>query len=186
MDLHTGQIQGFFDGPVDNIYATPIFIEYLNTKKFRDLVVVSPDAGGVERARATAKRLNDASLAIIDKRRDGPNVAKVMHIVGDVEGRDCLIVDDMIDTGGTLSEAVSALLDHGARRVLAACTHPVLSGPAFERIERSGLEELVVSNTIPIPDGVKRDKITVLSVGRYMGRAIRNIHEETSVSKLFL
>jgi ribose-phosphate pyrophosphokinase len=186
MDLHTGQIQGFFDVPVDNIYATPIFIDYLNTKEFRDLVVVSPDAGGVERARATAKRLNDAALAIIDKRRDRPNVAKVMHIIGDVEGRDCLIVDDMIDTAGTLTEAVSALMEHGARRVLAACTHAVLSGPAFERIDGSGLEELVVTNTIPIPDGVMRDKITVLSVGHYMGQAIRNIHEETSVSKLFV
>jgi ribose-phosphate pyrophosphokinase len=184
MDLHTGQIQGFFDVPVDNIYATPIFIDYLRAKEFHRLVVVSPDAGGVERARATAKRM-DASLAIIDKRRDGPNVAKVMHIVGDVNDRDCLIVDDMIDTAGTLTEAVSALLDHGARRVVAACTHPVLSGPAYERIDGSGLEELVVSNTIPIPDGVRRDKITVLSVGHHMGRAIRNIHEETSVSSLF-
>jgi len=184
MDLHTGQIQGFFDVPVDNIYATPIFIDYLRMKEFHELVVVSPDAGGVERARATAKRLN-AALAIIDKRRDGPNVAKVMHIVGDVEDCDCLIVDDMIDTAGTLTEAVSALLEHGARRVVAACTHPVLSGPAFERIDGSGLEELVVSNTIPIPDGVRRNKITVLSVGHQLGRAIRNIHEETSVSSLF-
>jgi len=184
MDLHTGQIQGFFDVPVDNIYATPIFIDYLRMKEFHRLVVVSPDAGGVERARATAKRLN-AALAIIDKRRDGPNVAKVMHIVGDVADRDCLIVDDMIDTAGTLTEAVSALLDHGARRVVAACTHPVLSGPAYERIDGSGLEELVVSNTIPIPDGVRRDKINVLSVGHQLGRAIRNIHEETSVSSLF-
>ncbi|RMF87448.1 MAG: ribose-phosphate pyrophosphokinase [Nitrospirae bacterium] len=185
MDLHTGQIQGFFDFPVDNVFATPIMIDYLKGLDFHELVVVSPDAGGVERARAVAKRMDDAALAIIDKRRDGPNVAKVMHIIGNVEGCDCLIVDDMVDTAGTLTEAASALIAHGARRVVAACTHPVLSGPAYERIAASPLEELVVANTIPIPDGVQKDKITCLSVGRYLGRAVRNIHEETSVSILF-
>ncbi len=185
MDLHTGQIQGFFDVPVDNVYAAPIVIDYLKNHSFHDLVVVSPDAGGVERARAVAKRMDDAALAIIDKRRDGPNVAKVMHIIGDVAGRDCLIVDDMIDTAGTLTEAASALIAQGARRVVAACTHPVLSGPAYERIAASDLEEVVVANTIPLPDGVEKSKITTLSVGRYLGRAVRNIHEETSVSILF-
>jgi len=185
MDLHTGQIQGFFGVPVDNVYAAPIYIDYLKDKSFHDLVVVSPDAGGVERARAVAKRMDDASLAIIDKRRDGPNVAKVMHIIGDVAGRECLIVDDMIDTAGTLTEAASALISQGAKRVVAACSHPVLSGPAYERIAASALEEVVVANTIPLPDGVDKKKITVLSVGRYLGRAVRNIHEETSISILF-
>jgi len=185
MDLHTGQIQGFFDVPVDNVYAAPIVIDYLKDHSFHDLVVVSPDAGGVERARAVAKRMDDAALAIIDKRRDGPNVAKVMHIIGDVAGRDCLIVDDMIDTAGTLTEAASALISQGARRVVAACSHPVLSGPAYERIAASALEEVVVANTIPLPDGVDRKKIVTLSVGRYLGRAVRNIHEETSISILF-
>ncbi|HBB41415.1 MAG: phosphoribosylpyrophosphate synthetase [Nitrospirae bacterium CG18_big_fil_WC_8_21_14_2_50_70_55] len=184
MDLHTGQIQGFFDVPVDNVYAAPIVIDHLQGHTFHKLVVVSPDAGGVERARAVAKRM-DAALAIIDKRRDGPNVAKVMHIIGDVGGRDCLIVDDMIDTAGTLTEAAGALIAQGAKRVVAACTHPVLSGPAFARIAASPLEEVVVANTIPLPDGVERAKITVLSVGRFLGRAVRNIHEETSVSTLF-
>ncbi len=185
MDLHTGQIQGFFDVPVDNVYAAPIVIDYLKNHTFKDLVVVSPDAGGVERARAVAKRMDDASLAIIDKRRDGPNVAKVMHIIGDVAGRDCLIVDDMIDTAGTLTEAAAALIANGARRVVAACSHPVLSGPAYERIAASPLEEVVVANTIPLPDGVDKKKITTLSVGPYLGTAVRNIHEETSVSALF-
>ncbi len=185
MDLHTGQIQGFFDVPVDNVYAAPIVIDYLKDHTFKDLVVVSPDAGGVERARAVAKRMDDAALAIIDKRRDGPNVAKVMHIIGDVAGRDCLIVDDMIDTAGTLTEAAAALISQGARRVVAACSHPVLSGPAYERIAASALEEVVVANTIPLPDGVDKKKITVLSVGPYLGTAVRNIHEETSVSALF-
>ena len=185
MDLHTGQIQGFFGVPVDNVYAAPIYIDYLKNKTFHELVVVSPDAGGVERARAVAKRMDDAALAIIDKRRDGPNVAKVMHIIGDVAGRDCLIVDDMIDTAGTLTEAASALISQGAKRVVAACSHPVLSGPAYERIAASALEEVVVANTIPVPDGVDKKKITILSVGRYLGRAVRNIHEETSISILF-
>ncbi len=186
MDLHAGQIQGFFNIPVDHLFAAPVLIEYFRKKAIPDLVVVSPDAGGAERARAYAKRLN-AELAIIDKRREHANVAEVLHVIGDVKGRTALIVDDMIDTAGTLTEAAEALLREGAREVYACCTHPVFSGPALERIERAPLKEVVVTNTIPLsPRGRELPKITCLSVAPLLGEAIRSIHEETSVSRLFI
>jgi ribose-phosphate pyrophosphokinase len=186
MDLHAGQIQGFFNIPVDHLFAAPMLIEYFRKKAIPDLVVVSPDAGGAERARAYAKRLN-AELAIIDKRREHANVAEVLHVIGDVKGRTALIVDDMIDTAGTLTEAAEALLREGAREVYACCTHPVFSGPALERIERAPLKEVVVTNTIPLsPRGRELPKITCLSVAPLLGEAIRSIHEETSVSRLFI
>jgi ribose-phosphate pyrophosphokinase len=186
MDLHAGQIQGFFNIPVDHIYAMPISLKYIKEKMGDDIVVVSPDAGGVERARAFAKRLG-ASLAIIDKRRTGPNVAEIMHIIGDVEGRVVLIVDDMVDTAGTLTQAAKALAENGAKKVCASCTHPVLSGPAIERINNSHIEEMVVTNSIPLSEkGKKCDKITVLSVAPLLGEAIKRIHSDDSVSSLFI
>jgi len=186
MDLHAGQIQGFFSIPVDHLFAAPVLVEYFRRKAIPDLVVVSPDAGGVERARAYAKRLN-AELAIIDKRRERANVAEVLHIIGEVKGRTALIVDDMIDTAGTLTEVTEALLEGGAREVYACCTHAVFSGPAIERIERAPLREVVVTNTIPLsPRGQQVAKITYLSVAPLLGEAIRSIHEETSVSRLFI
>ncbi|MBI2902432.1 MAG: ribose-phosphate pyrophosphokinase [Candidatus Methylomirabilis oxyfera] len=185
MDLHAGQIQGFFTTPVDHLYAAPVLLQYFQERMLGDAVVVSPDAGGVERARAFAKRL-DTSLAFIDKRRTGPNEAKVMHIVGEVEGRDVIIVDDMIDTGGTLTQAVPALVDKGAKRIFASCTHPVLSGAAVERIDGSALEEVVVTNTIPLSEGRYSKKLTVLSVAPLLGEAISRIHKEESVSRLFV
>jgi ribose-phosphate pyrophosphokinase len=185
MDLHAGQIQGFFTTPVDHLFAAPVLLQYFRERMLGSAVVVSPDAGGVERARAFAKRL-DTSLAFIDKRRTGPNEAKVMHIVGEVEGRDVIIVDDMIDTGGTLTQAVPALIEKGAKRIYASCTHPVLSGPAVERIEGSALEEVVVTNTIPLPEGRPSKKLTVLSVAPLLGEAISRIHKEESVSRLFV
>ena len=186
MDLHAGQIQGFFNIPVDHIYAMPISLKYIKEKMGDDIVVVSPDAGGVERARAFAKRLG-SSLAIIDKRRTGPNVAEVMHIIGDVEGRVVLIVDDMVDTAGTLTQAAKALAENGAKKVCASCTHPVLSGPAIERINNSHIEEMVVTNSIPLSEnGKKCDKITVLSVAPLLGEAIKRIHSDDSVSSLFI
>lgn len=185
MDLHAGQIQGFFTTPVDHLYAAPVLLRYFEERRLGDTVVVSPDAGGVERARAFAKRLG-SPLAFIDKRRTRPNEAKVMHIVGDVEGRDVIIVDDMIDTGGTLMQAVPALLEKGAKRIFASCTHPVLSGPAVERIDGSVLEEVVVTNTIPLPDGRMSKKLTILSVAPLLGEAISRIHKEESVSCLFV
>lgn len=186
MDLHAGQIQGFFSIPVDHLFAAPVLVEYFRKKAIPDLVVVSPDAGGVERARAYAKRLN-AELAIIDKRRERANVAEVLHIIGEVQGRTALIVDDMIDTAGTLTEVAEALLNGGARQVYACCTHPVFSGPAIERIEKAPLVEVVVTNTIPLsPRGRSVSKITCLSVAPLLGEAIRSIHEETSVSRLFI
>lgn len=185
MDLHAGQIQGFFTTPVDHLYAAPVLLRYFEERRLGDTVVVSPDAGGVERARAFAKRLG-SPLAFIDKRRTRPNEAKVMHIVGDVEGRDVIIVDDMIDTGGTLTQAVSALLEKGAKRIFASCTHPVLSGPAVERIDGSVLEEVVVTNTIPLPEGRMSKKLTILSVAPLLGEAISRIHKEESVSCLFV
>jgi len=186
MDLHAGQIQGFFNIPVDHLFAAPVLIEYFRKKAIPDLVVVSPDAGGAERARAYAKRLN-AELAIIDKRREHANVAEVLHVIGEVRGRTALIVDDMIDTAGTLTEATEALLREGARDVYACCTHPVFSGPALERIERAPLKEVVVTNTIPLaPRGREVSKVTRLSVAPLLGEAIRSIHEETSVSRLFI
>ncbi len=186
MDLHAGQIQGFFNIPVDHIYAMPISLKYIKENMGDDIVVVSPDAGGVERARAFAKRLG-SSLAIIDKRRTGPNVAEVMHIIGDVEGRVVLIVDDMVDTAGTLTQAAKALAENGAKKVCASCTHPVLSGPAIERINSSHIEEMVVTNSIPLSEnGQKCSKISVLSVAPLLGEAIKRIHSDDSVSSLFI
>jgi ribose-phosphate pyrophosphokinase len=182
-DLHAGQIQGYFDIPVDNIFAMPVLIEYFKTKNFSRPVVVSPDAGGVERARAFAKRL-DASLAIIDKRRTGANITELMNIIGDVAGREAIILDDMIDTAGTLIQAAEAVSLQGASSVMAAATHAVLSGNAKERISQSSLQEVVVTNTIPHPpnDG----KLTVLSVAGLLGEGIRRIHSNSSVSSLFM
>mmetsp|Transcript_2608 Transcript_2608/g.4004 ORF Transcript_2608/g.4004 Transcript_2608/m.4004 type:complete len:365 (+) Transcript_2608:145-1239(+) len=185
LELHAGQIQGFFNVPVDHLYAGPVFIEYLLQKNFQEPVVVSPDAGGMERARAIAKRLN-AGIAIIDKRRDGPNVAHFMHLVGDVKGKDCIIVDDMIDTAGTLCEAVGALKREGAHRIIACGIHAVLSGPAVKRISESPLEEVVVTDTIPLTEDKRRcGKFVVLSVAKILGEAIRRIHLEESVTSLF-
>jgi ribose-phosphate pyrophosphokinase len=186
MDLHAGQIQGFFNIPVDNLYATPVILEYLQKQNLKDLVVVSPDAGGVQRARAFAKRL-DAGLAIIDKRREGPNQTKIMNIIGEVGGRDVLLLDDMIDTAGTIVQGAMACAENDARRILAGCTHPVLSGPAIERLKESKLDEIIVTNTIPL-NGKDRqcDKIKVLSVAPLLAEAIRRIHNEESVSSLFV
>ena len=185
MDLHAGQIQGFFNIPVDHLYALPVLLDYITKKGTADLVVVSPDAGGVERARAFAKRLQ-AQLAIIDKRREGPNNAQVMNIIGDIKGRSALLLDDMIDTAGTIVQGAQACADKGARTVWTACTHPVLSGPALERLQASCLTEVVVTNTIPL-NGKDRQcsKLTVLSVASLLGEAITRIHEEESVSSLF-
>jgi ribose-phosphate pyrophosphokinase len=186
MDLHAPQIQGFFNVPVDHLFAAPVLVEYFQKLNLPNLTVVSPDAGGVERARAFAKRLN-AELAMVNKRRVEANVAQVMNVIGDVKGRTCLVADDMIDTAGTLVKTVEALLDHGATKVYAGGTHPVLSGPAVERIENSRLEEVVVTNTIPLHNYAKRSKkIRVLSVGKLLAQALQSIHEETSVSVLFI
>ncbi len=185
MDLHAGQIQGFFNIPVDNLYAAPVLLDYITKRGGSNLVVVSPDAGGVERARAFAKRLQ-AQLAIIDKRREGPNNAQVMNIIGDVEGRNALLLDDMIDTAGTIVQGAQACADKGARMVWAGCTHPVLSGPALERLQSSCLTEVVVTNTIPLNGKEERcPKLKVLSVAPLLGEAISRIHEEESVSSLF-
>ncbi len=186
MDLHSDQIQGFFDIPVDNIYATPILLDDLRKKNYQDLVVVSPDVGGVVRARAAAKQLN-SDLAIIDKRRPKPNVAKVMNIIGEVADRTCVIMDDMVDTANTLCEAAAALKAHGAKRVLAYATHPVLSGNAAERIASSELDELVVTNTIPLSkESSNCKKIRQLSAAELLAETIRRISCEDSVSSLFL
>ena len=186
LDLHAAQIQGFFDVPVDHLFASPVMIEYFRTTDIENTIVVSPDAGGVERARAFAKRL-EAPLAIIDKRREQPNVAEVMHIIGDVEGKDCLIIDDLIDTAGTLVKGCEALLENGARSVSACATHAVLSGAAAERIAGSRLKEVVFSDSIPLrPEALATGKIRVLSVAPLLARAIQSIHEETSVSSLFV
>jgi ribose-phosphate pyrophosphokinase len=186
MDLHSDQIQGFFDIPVDNIYSTPILMGDIWKQNYDHLMVVSPDVGGVVRARAVAKRL-DCDLAIIDKRRPKPNVAKVMHIIGDVTGRTCLIMDDMVDTANTLCEAAGALKAHGAQRVIAYITHPVLSGSAIERINNSQLDELVVTDTIPLREDARGcRKIRQLSVAELMAETIRRISNEDSVSSLFM
>lgn len=186
LDLHAAQIQGFFDIPVDHLFVTPVMIEYLEGLNLPDLTVVSPDAGGVERARAFAKRLG-APLAIIDKRRIEVNVAEVMHIIGEVEGRNCLIVDDLIDTAGTLVKGVEALHEAGAVSIRACATHGVLSGKAVERIENSPLVEVVLSNSIPLREDARRSgKIRTLSVAALLARAIRSIHEGGSVSTLFV
>ncbi len=185
MDLHAGQIQGFFNIPVDNLYATSLLLQAVQAHIRDELVIISPDAGGVERARAYAKRL-DANLAIIDKRREVANVAKVMNIIGNVEGKTCVIVDDMVDTAGTLCEAARALMDAGATSVYAAITHPVLSGPAIKRIAESDLQNLIVTDTIPLrPEAEESTKIKVVSVADQLGEAIRRINNEESVSSLF-
>lgn len=185
VDLHAGQIQGFFNIPVDHLFAAPIILNYLKKIK-NDVVIVSPDAGGVERARAYAKRLN-ASLAIIDKRRDSPNVAQVMNIIGDVSGMTAVLVDDMVDTGGTLVRGAYALMEKGAKEVRACCTHPVLSGQAVEVIMDSPIEEMIVTDTIPLKNEAKTcSKIKILSISGLLAEAIRRIYEDESVSDLFV
>ncbi|MCX7913642.1 MAG: ribose-phosphate pyrophosphokinase [Thermodesulfovibrionales bacterium] len=185
IDLHAAQIQGFFNIPVDHLYAAPILHDYFKRHEFKDLVVVSPDAGGVERARDFAKRLK-ASLAIIDKRREVTNVSKVMHVIGDVTNRDAVILDDLIDTAGTITQAAQAIKEKGARKVYAACTHAVLSGPAIERINNSIFEEVIVTDTIPVEDKLKTcKKLKVLSISALLAEAIKRIHHETSISSLF-
>jgi len=185
IDLHAAQIQGFFDIKVDHLFAAPIFIDYFKEKHFDDVVVLSPDVGGVRRARAYARRLN-ASLAIVDKRRPMANEAHVLHIVGEVKGKHILIVDDMVDTGGTMLAAMGVLEERGAGEIYASCTHPVLSGGACEKIEKSSLKELVVTDSIPLEENKKVSKIRVLSVASLLGEAIRRIHENRSVSSLFI
>ncbi|WP_096441188.1 ribose-phosphate diphosphokinase [Alteribacter populi] len=184
LDLHATQIQGFFDIPVDQLVGVPILADYFDSKNFEDTVIVSPDHGGVIRARKMADRLK-APIAIIDKRRPKPNVAEVMNIVGNVEGKTAIIIDDIIDTAGTMTLAANALVENGATEVYACCTHPVLSGPAMERIENSKIKELVVTNTINLPEEKKTGKVTTLSVGELMAKAIIHVHEQRSVSKLF-
>jgi len=187
VDLHADQIQGFFDLPVDNVYASPILLGDLWRQKHPDLIVVSPDVGGVVRARALAKRLGDADLAIIDKRRPKANVAKVMHIIGDVRDRTCVLIDDLVDTAGTLCEAAGALKQHGARKVVAYCTHPVLSGKAIDNINDSQLDELVVTDTIPLQEAARQcDRIRQLSIAEMLAETMRRIHMEESVSSLFI
>ncbi len=186
VDLHAGQIQGFFNIPFDHLYATPILLDYIKENLMNDLVIVSPDAGGAERARAYAKRL-EVGLAMIDKRRTRPNVSEVMNVIGEVEGKTAIIVDDMVDTAGTLTQAAQALADNGAKRVFACATHGVLSGPAVERIEKSVLSALVVTNTISQPEAVlKHPKIKVLSMAKLLGEAISRITHSDSVSSLFV
>lgn len=186
VDLHADQIQGFFDMPVDNVYATPVILEDIRKKDLKNIMVVSPDVGGVVRARATAKRLDDVELSIIDKRRTGPNQAQVMHIIGDVRGRDCILVDDIIDTGGTLCLAAKALKDHGAARVFAYCTHPVLSGPAFTNIANSCIDEMVVTDTIPLTaEATQVTKIRQVSLSAMLAEAIRRVSESESISSMF-
>jgi ribose-phosphate pyrophosphokinase len=186
MDLHAGQIQGFFNIPVDNLFAAPVLLEYIREHFLENLVMVSPDAGGVERTRAFAKRL-EAQLAIIDKRRERPNESQVMNIIGNVKGKNVVILDDMVDTAGTLGQAAQALQEHGAKVIHACTTHPVLSGPAIKRIEASPISKLIVTDTIPLgPEAQKCRKIEVLSVAKLLGEAIRRIHNEDSVSSLFV
>ncbi len=187
MDLHADQIQGFFDIPVDNVYSSPIMLGDIWRQKHPDLIVVSPDVGGVVRARALAKRLDDADLAIIDKRRPKANESQVMNIIGDVEHRSCVIIDDLVDTAGTLCKAAAALKDHGAARVVAYCTHAVLSGPAVDNINTSQLDELVVSNTIPLRDDAQQSgKIRQLTIAGLLAETMRRISNEESVSSLFM
>lgn len=187
MDLHADQIQGYFDIPVDNVYSSPILLGDIWQQKYPNLMVVSPDVGGVVRARAIAKRLDDADLAIIDKRRPKANVAQVMNIIGDVEGRSCVLVDDLVDTAGTLCKAAAALKEHGAARVVAYCTHAVLSGAAVANVRDSKLDELVVTNTIPLSqEAAASDKIRQLSISGLLAETIRRISDEESVSSLFM
>jgi len=187
MDLHAGQIQGFFDIPVDHLMAAPILAQYFVEKGFngKNTIVVSPDLGGVTRARQLAERLN-TSLAIIDKRRPAPNVAEIMNIIGDIDGKNVIMIDDIIDTGGTITLGAKALLEKGAKDVYACCTHPVLSGPAIERLAQSPIKEVVVTNSICLPEEKQIDKIKALSIAPLFGEAIRRIHEDLSVSSLFV
>ncbi len=186
LDLHASQIQGYFNIPVDHLYATPVTVKYFRTLKLKDVVVISPDPGGVERARAFAKKLK-APLAIIDKRREDAHVVEVMNVIGDVHGKTCLVVDDMIDTGGTLVRGSRALLDKGAKKVYACCTHGVFAGDAINKISHSSLEQIVVTNSIPLSrEGQQCKLISPLSVGPLLANAIKSIHDETSVSKLFI
>ncbi|HLC15826.1 MAG TPA: ribose-phosphate pyrophosphokinase [Thermodesulfovibrionia bacterium] len=186
IELHAGQIQGFFNIPVDNLYTIGVFLDYFKQTQTNDIVIVSPDAGGVERASKYAKKLG-SSIAIIDKRRDAPNVSHAMNVVGDVNGLDAIIIDDLVDTAGTITQAASALKEKGARRVISACTHAVLSGPALERINNSVIDELVITNTIPMNSKLEQcSKLKVLSVASLLGEAIVRIHKGTSVSSLFL
>jgi ribose-phosphate pyrophosphokinase len=186
VDLHAPQLQGFFNIPVDHLFASPVLVDHFKKLNLPDLTVVSPDAGGVERARFFAKKM-DAALAIVDKRRVDVNVAEVMHVIGDVHGRTCLVIDDLIDTAGTLVKTARALLENGATGVYACASHAVLSGPAIENISKSDITEVVVTNTIPLSEAAHREpKIKVLSIAGLIGRAIQSIHEETSVSKLFM
>jgi ribose-phosphate pyrophosphokinase len=186
LDLHAGQIQGYFNIPVDHLFATPVTVDYFRKLKLKNLAVVSPDPGGVERARAFAKKMR-APLVIIDKRREDADVVEVMNVIGDVGGKTCLIVDDMIDTGGTLTRGAKALVDKGADKVYACCTHGVFAGDAIKIVCDSPMEQVVTTNSIPLsPEGQKCTKIKVLHVGKLLAEAIRSIHEETSVSKLFI
>lgn len=185
IDLHAGQIQGFFNCPVDNLFAAPVLLDHLRDKN-EDFVIISPDAGGVERARAFAKRLG-ASLAIVDKRRDAPNQAKAMHIIGDVRDKVAVVVDDMIDTAGTMCAAANVIMDNGAKKVMACATHPVLSGPAIQRLEESAFSEVVVTDTIPLGETKANcSKIKQRSVASLLAKAINNVHTESSVSVLFV
>jgi ribose-phosphate pyrophosphokinase len=186
IDLHAGQIQGYFNIPADNLFAAPLLLKYIRSHFTDDMVVVSPDAGGVERARAFAKRLS-ASLAIIDKRRDAPNIAEAMNIIGEVDGKTAIILDDMVDTAGTLTQGANALKKRGASRIFACCTHPVLSGPAIDRLEASPIDKLVVTNTIPLEQNAKDcSKIVLLSVAELLGETIKRIYNSDSVSTLFV
>lgn len=187
VDVHADQIQGFFDVPVDNIYASPILLGDIWRQNYKDMIVVSPDVGGVVRARAMAKLLDDSDLAIIDKRRPKPNEAKIMNIIGEVEGRTCILVDDMVDTAGTLCQAANALKERGATQVIAYITHPVLSGPAVQNIENSTLDELVVTDTIPLSaEALKCDRIRQLTISELLAETIRRVSSEESVSSLFM
>ncbi|MCK5881726.1 MAG: ribose-phosphate diphosphokinase, partial [Sinobacterium sp.] len=186
VDLHAEQIQGFFDIPVDNVYGSPVLIEDIKEQNHENLMIVSPDIGGVVRARAVAKQLDDLDLAIIDKRRPSANVSQVMHIIGDVKGRTCILVDDMVDTAGTLCKAAEALKEHGAERVIAYCTHPVLSGKAIENINSSELDELVVTDTIPLSNAAKNcSRIRVLTLSTLLAESVRRVNNEESISALF-
>ncbi len=186
MDLHKAQIQGFFDIPVDHLFAAPVIIDYLARERYPKLTIVAPDAGGAERARAYAKRLT-AGLAVVDKRRSEDGTAEVMRVIGDVDGHTCILTDDIVDTAGTMQKAAAALKANGAARVMAGAVHGVLSGPAIERIEQSEIEQLIVTNTIPLKgEKAKCKKIVVLSVAKLLAQAIASIHEESSVSKLFV
>lgn len=185
MDLHSAQIQGYFDIPFDHVYGSPVLVDYLMSKQLHDLVVVSPDVGGVARARAFAKKLNDAPLAIIDKRRQAHNVAEVMNLIGDVDGKTAVLVDDMIDTGGTISEGARLLRKMGARQVYACATHAVFSPPAIERLSSGVFEEVIVTNTMPVPESDRFKQLTILSVANVLGETIWRVHEDSSVSSMF-